>query len=138
MQLKFKKLKSNKKNKVVSPNEQSDEQKHEGKSGSVFLKKADQTEINDRIRAEIICINNFFRALEEEGDQTGTLTYKVEMTCSGCSGAVDRILKKLQGVDSYEISLESKSVVVKTSLPESDVTTAIKKSGKATELVSSE
>ncbi|KAJ1523088.1 Cytosolic copper metallochaperone, partial [Nowakowskiella sp. JEL0078] len=66
-----------------------------------------------------------------------TLTYTVEMTCSGCSGAVERILKKLPGVDSYDVLLEKKTVVVKTeSLAEEAVTTAIKKSGKETVLIS--
>ncbi|KAI8799917.1 metal homeostasis factor ATX1-like protein [Cladochytrium replicatum] len=67
-----------------------------------------------------------------------TLTYKVEMSCTGCSGAVDRILKKTEGVDSYEIKLDEKLVIVNTSaLSEEQVTAAIKKSGKETTFLSS-
>ncbi len=79
------------------------------------------------------------------------------MTCSGCSGAVERVLSKLQGkplplhtalivsrhrshtlllfawmqgVDSYDVSLESQSVVVRGSAPFDTVLEKIKKTGK--------
>ncbi|XP_075263723.1 uncharacterized protein LOC142355422 [Convolutriloba macropyga] len=38
---------------------------------------------------------------------------KVDMMCSGCTGAVERIIKKMDGVESYDINLEEKKVVVK-------------------------
>ncbi|KAI8802739.1 hypothetical protein BJ742DRAFT_777918 [Cladochytrium replicatum] len=66
-----------------------------------------------------------------------TLTYKVAMSCTGCSGAVDRILKKNEGVDSYEIKLDEKLVIVNTALSEEQVTAAITESGKETTFLSS-
>uniref|UniRef100_V5GT26 Putative ATX1-antioxidant protein and metal homeostasis factor n=2 Tax=Kalmanozyma brasiliensis (strain GHG001) TaxID=1365824 RepID=V5GT26_KALBG len=52
------------------------------------------------------------------------------MTCSGCSGAVSRVLSKLDGVDSYDVSLENQTVVVKGSAPYETVLEKIKKTGK--------
>ncbi|KAH6570190.1 hypothetical protein BASA82_001158 [Batrachochytrium salamandrivorans] len=62
-----------------------------------------------------------------------TYKFKVGMTCSGCSGAIDRILKKTEGVSSYDISLETQIVQVVTTLSQSDVLNIIKKSGKPVE-----
>ncbi|KIS67686.1 putative copper metallochaperone ATX1 [Mycosarcoma maydis] len=56
--------------------------------------------------------------------------FHVVMTCSGCSGAVSRVLGKLDGVDSYDVSLENQSVVVKGSAPFETVLEKIKKTGK--------
>lgn len=36
------------------------------------------------------------------------------MSCSGCSGAVERVLKRLDGVEKYDISLEGQTVDVET------------------------
>lgn len=58
----------------------------------------------------------------------------VEMACSGCSGAVERVLKKLEGVESYDISLEKQKVVVKGSLTPQQVLEAVSKTGKKTSL----
>lgn len=38
--------------------------------------------------------------------------FKVGMTCGGCSGAVTRILKKIEGVSDIDCNLESKAVKV--------------------------
>ncbi|KAI8824818.1 heavy metal-associated domain-containing protein [Fimicolochytrium jonesii] len=66
-----------------------------------------------------------------------TYTFKVGMTCSGCSGAVNRILSKTAGVNSFDISLENQTVIVKSdSLTQQEVFDAIKKSGKPVEPVS--
>ncbi|KAL2916370.1 Cytosolic copper metallochaperone [Polyrhizophydium stewartii] len=62
-----------------------------------------------------------------------TYSFKVGMTCSGCSGAVDRILSKTAGVSKYEISLENQTVVVHSTLSKDEVFEAIKKSGKPVE-----
>ncbi|KAI8470230.1 MAG: putative copper chaperone [Monoraphidium minutum] len=62
---------------------------------------------------------------------------KVEMACSGCSGAVERVLSKLAGVDSFDVSLEKQQVVVKGSAAPEVVVETVKKTGKKTELVSS-
>lgn len=56
--------------------------------------------------------------------------FEVVMTCSGCSGAVSRVLSKLDGVDSFDVSLENQSVVVKGSAPYETVLQKIKKTGK--------
>lgn len=56
--------------------------------------------------------------------------FDVTMSCSGCSGAVERVLKKLDNVDSYEVSLEKQSVDVVTSQPYETVYNTIAKTGK--------
>ncbi|KAG6357607.1 hypothetical protein INS49_013484 [Diaporthe citri] len=63
---------------------------------------------------------------------THTYKFNVSMSCSGCSGAVDRVLKKLEGVESYEVSLESQTatVVAKEDLPYEKVLSTIAKTGK--------
>ncbi|KAJ3190741.1 Cytosolic copper metallochaperone [Irineochytrium annulatum] len=60
--------------------------------------------------------------------------FKVGMTCGGCTGAVQRILSKTDGVESFDISLETQTVVVQSSkLSKEDVEAVIKKSGKTVE-----
>ncbi|KAJ6036052.1 Metal homeostasis factor ATX1 [Penicillium herquei] len=58
--------------------------------------------------------------------------FNVAMSCGGCSGAVERILKKLEGVKSYDVSLESQTATIATepSLSYDTVLAAIKKTGK--------
>ncbi|CCF50723.1 hypothetical protein NDA11_007646 [Ustilago hordei] len=56
--------------------------------------------------------------------------FEVIMTCSGCSGAVSKVLSKLDGVDSFDVSLENQTVVVKGSAPYQTVLEKIKKTGK--------
>ncbi|KAG1051644.1 hypothetical protein G6F43_006167 [Rhizopus delemar] len=58
-----------------------------------------------------------------------TYVFNVEMSCSGCSNAVERALKRL-GVDSVTSDLEKQEVVVVSDLPVEDVLAAIKKTGK--------
>ncbi|KAF9134709.1 Cytosolic copper metallochaperone [Mortierella sp. 14UC] len=59
-------------------------------------------------------------------------TYNVTMTCSGCSGAVTRVLSKLAGVESFDVSLETQKVTVKSdSLSEQEILEKIQKTGKA-------
>ena len=38
--------------------------------------------------------------------------FKVGMTCGGCSGAVTRILKKIEGVEDIDAIVETKEVKV--------------------------
>ncbi|KAI9335921.1 heavy metal-associated domain-containing protein [Obelidium mucronatum] len=65
-----------------------------------------------------------------------TYNFKVGMTCSGCSGAVNRILSKTAGVKSFDISLETQKVsVVADGLTQDQVFEAIKKSGKPVEVL---
>ncbi|KAL0946859.1 hypothetical protein HGRIS_013026 [Hohenbuehelia grisea] len=59
-----------------------------------------------------------------------TYKFDVKMTCSGCSGAVDRVLKKTEGVSSYDISLEKQEVIVKGSIPYEELLAKIQKTGK--------
>ncbi|RSL57111.1 hypothetical protein CEP53_006583 [Fusarium sp. AF-6] len=61
---------------------------------------------------------------------THTYEFNVTMSCGGCSGAIDRVLKKLDGVDSYEVSLENQTAKVVTALPYETVLTKIAKTGK--------
>ncbi|KAF9380161.1 Cytosolic copper metallochaperone [Podila verticillata] len=58
--------------------------------------------------------------------------YDVTMTCSGCSGAVTRVLTKLQGVDKFEVLLDTQKVTVDSAtLSEAEILAAIQKTGKA-------
>ncbi|RMZ91357.1 hypothetical protein DV736_g1411, partial [Chaetothyriales sp. CBS 134916] len=58
--------------------------------------------------------------------------FNVTMSCGGCSGAVERVLKKLDGVKSYNVSLENQTadVVAETGLTYEEVLEKIKKTGK--------
>ncbi|XP_075212104.1 antioxidant 1 copper chaperone [Lycorma delicatula] len=60
--------------------------------------------------------------------------FKVEMTCEGCSGAVDRVLSKLkgQGVEEVKIDLPGQLVHVTSTLPAEQLLDTIKKTGKNT------
>jgi len=78
-----------------------------------------------------------------------TYNFNITMTCGGCSGAVERVLKKLDGpkshalvltavltllpgVKSFDVSLDSQtaSVVTEPSLDYNTVLEKIKKTGK--------
>ena len=58
--------------------------------------------------------------------------FNVAMSCSGCSGAVNRVLNRLEGVKSVDISLENQAVDVSTdaSLDYDTVYNTIAKTGK--------
>ncbi|MCJ1374296.1 Cytosolic copper metallochaperone [Loxospora ochrophaea] len=58
--------------------------------------------------------------------------FNVSMSCGGCSGAVERVLKKLDGVKTYDVSLETQTadVVTEPSLEYEQVLEKIKKTGK--------
>ncbi|KAL6454217.1 ATX1 Metal homeostasis factor ATX1 [Candida maltosa Xu316] len=56
--------------------------------------------------------------------------FDVTMSCSGCSGAVERVLKKLDGVSSYDVSLEKQSVDITTTQSYDTVYNTIAKTGK--------
>ncbi|KAI9928510.1 hypothetical protein ASPWEDRAFT_105606 [Aspergillus wentii DTO 134E9] len=58
--------------------------------------------------------------------------FNVSMSCGGCSGAVDRVLKKLDGIKSYDVNLQSQTAVVvaEPSLSYDTVLATIKKTGK--------
>ncbi|TLD25177.1 hypothetical protein PspLS_06223 [Pyricularia sp. CBS 133598] len=65
-------------------------------------------------------------------DANHTYKFDITMTCGGCSGAVDRVLKKLDGVQSYEVSLENQNatVVAGPDLSYEKVLQTITKTGK--------
>ncbi|KAJ5370153.1 Metal homeostasis factor ATX1 [Penicillium cataractarum] len=58
--------------------------------------------------------------------------FNVTMTCGGCSGAVERILKRLEGVKTFDVSLESQTANITTepTVSYDTVLAAIKKTGK--------
>ncbi|KAL1730552.1 copper chaperone taha [Schizophyllum commune] len=61
-----------------------------------------------------------------------TYEFNVKMTCSGCSGAITRVLEKAKGngVNDYSVSLDTQEVIVKGTLPYEDVYAKIQKTGK--------
>ncbi|CAD7005681.1 copper transport protein ATOX1 [Ceratitis capitata] len=63
--------------------------------------------------------------------------FKVEMTCSGCANSVERVLNKLgaEKVEKINIDLDSKTVLVTSSLTADELLETIKKTGKATQYV---
>ncbi|OJI97698.1 hypothetical protein ASPVEDRAFT_305692 [Aspergillus versicolor CBS 583.65] len=65
-------------------------------------------------------------------DQEHQYKFNVSMSCGGCSGAVERVLKKLDGVKSFDVSLDSQtaSVVTDDTVPYETVLATIKKTGK--------
>eukprot|EP01135_Chromosphaera_perkinsii_P010002 Nk52_evm37s1992 gene=Nk52_evmTU37s1992 len=56
--------------------------------------------------------------------------FQVEMTCSGCSNAVNRVLGKLDGIDKVDIDLEKKTVRIEGSVPKDRLEEQLKKTGK--------
>ncbi|KAG0434269.1 hypothetical protein HPB47_019226 [Ixodes persulcatus] len=58
--------------------------------------------------------------------------FEVEMTCEGCSGAVQRVLGKLegQGVNKVEIDLPNKRVFIDSTLSSEKLLEVLKKAGK--------
>ncbi|XP_054713865.1 copper transport protein ATOX1-like [Uloborus diversus] len=58
--------------------------------------------------------------------------FSVEMTCEGCSGAVNRVLGKLKGsgVEDFSVDLSNKKVFITSSLPTEQLLDTLKKTGK--------
>ncbi|KAM3420786.1 hypothetical protein BST61_g4032 [Cercospora zeina] len=58
--------------------------------------------------------------------------FNVSMSCGGCSGAVERVLKKLDGVKEYNVSLETQTAEITTddTLSYAQVLEKISKTGK--------
>lgn len=61
-----------------------------------------------------------------------TYKFNVSMSCGGCSGAVNRVLGKLDGVKSYDVSLDTQTatIVAAPELTYETVLQTIKKTGK--------
>ncbi|XP_050672271.1 uncharacterized protein LOC126970428 [Leptidea sinapis] len=60
--------------------------------------------------------------------------FNVEMTCEGCSGAVERVLNRLkgQGVEDFNVSLPEQKVTVTATLSSDQLLEVISKTGKKT------
>lgn len=58
--------------------------------------------------------------------------FKVEMTCEGCSGAVQRILDRHvgKGVEKFDINLQARTVTIETTLTQDEITAILEKCGK--------
>ncbi|CAJ2511223.1 Uu.00g068480.m01.CDS01 [Anthostomella pinea] len=61
-----------------------------------------------------------------------TYKFNITMSCGGCSGAVNRVLGKLEGVKSYDVSLDKQEALVVTEpgLDYETVLQTIAKTGK--------
>ncbi|XP_015509663.1 copper transport protein ATOX1 [Neodiprion virginianus] len=57
--------------------------------------------------------------------------FNVEMTCSGCSGAVERVLGNKAGIENVKIDLPGKKVFVTTPLSSDEILGYLKKTGKS-------
>lgn len=55
------------------------------------------------------------------------------MMCNGCTGAVERILAKTPGVESYTVDLDSQKVTARGTAEPQAVFDAVAKCGKKTE-----
>ena len=64
---------------------------------------------------------------------TNTVVLKVAMMCTGCSGAVERVLGKMEGVQSFDVNLETQKVTVVGTVTLDEVMAKIAKTGKAVE-----
>ncbi|KAG5341140.1 ATOX1 protein, partial [Acromyrmex charruanus] len=56
--------------------------------------------------------------------------FNVEMTCEGCSTAVQNVLRKKAGIDDIKIDLPEKKVFVTTALNSNEILETLKKTGK--------
>jgi len=71
----------------------------------------------------------------DEEDELATLKYSVAMTCGGCERAVNSVLTKTVGVSKVSIDLPRKEVVVEGTATRDEVEAALKKTGKAYQLI---
>ncbi|KAL8159722.1 hypothetical protein V2J09_001259 [Rumex salicifolius] len=61
-----------------------------------------------------------------------TVVLKVAMSCSGCSGAVQRALGKMEGVESFDVNLKEQKVTVTGNVQPEAVFETVSKTGKKT------
>ncbi|XP_047316197.1 copper transport protein ATX1-like [Impatiens glandulifera] len=61
-----------------------------------------------------------------------TVVLKVAMSCEGCSGAVKRVLGKMEGVESFDIDMKEQKVTVKGNVKPDAVFQTVSKTGKKT------
>ncbi|KAG0484967.1 hypothetical protein HPP92_008816 [Vanilla planifolia] len=62
-----------------------------------------------------------------------TVVLKVQMSCEGCSGAVKRVLSKMEGVESFDVDLKEQKVTVKGNVNPEEVLQTVSRTGKKTE-----
>ncbi|KAA0874251.1 heavy-metal-associated domain-containing protein, partial [Enterobacter hormaechei] len=61
-----------------------------------------------------------------------TVVLEVKMSCKGCSGAVTRVLEKMEGVESFDIDMKQQKVTVKGNVKPEQVFETVSKTGKKT------
>ncbi|KAJ4905124.1 Copper transport protein CCH [Raphanus sativus] len=61
-----------------------------------------------------------------------TVVLKVGMSCQGCVGAVNRVLGKMEGVESFDIDIKEQKVTVKGKVEPEGVFQTVSKTGKKT------
>ncbi|XP_009139112.1 copper transport protein CCH isoform X2 [Brassica rapa] len=61
-----------------------------------------------------------------------TVVLKVGMSCQGCVGAVNRVLGKMEGVESFDIDIKEQKVTVKGRVEPEAVFQTVSKTGKKT------
>ncbi|CAN8268024.1 unnamed protein product [Cochlearia groenlandica] len=61
-----------------------------------------------------------------------TVVLKVGMSCQGCVGAVNRVLAKMEGVESFDIDIKEQKVTVKGNVEPEAVFQTVSKTGKKT------
>ncbi|CAN1258419.1 Copper transport protein ATX1 [Linum perenne] len=61
-----------------------------------------------------------------------TVVLRVAMSCEGCSGAVKRVLTKMEGVESFDIDMKEQKVTVKGNVKPDAVLQTVSKTGKKT------
>ncbi|KAL8166750.1 hypothetical protein V2J09_008249 [Rumex salicifolius] len=61
-----------------------------------------------------------------------TVVLKVGMSCQGCVGAVQRVLGKMEGVESFDIDIKEQKVTVKGTVQPEAVFQTVSKTGKKT------
>ncbi|CAH8358527.1 unnamed protein product [Eruca vesicaria subsp. sativa] len=61
-----------------------------------------------------------------------TVVLKVGMSCQGCVGAVNRVLGKMEGVESFDIDIKEQKVTVKGKVDPEAVFQTVSKTGKKT------
>ncbi|XP_012288194.1 copper transport protein ATOX1 isoform X2 [Orussus abietinus] len=60
---------------------------------------------------------------------TQTYVFDVEMTCEGCSNAVQKVLCNKAGIDNVTVDLPGKKVLVTSTLSSDEILSYIKKTG---------
>ncbi|CAI5755614.1 unnamed protein product [Candida verbasci] len=56
--------------------------------------------------------------------------FDVSMSCSGCSGAIERVLSKTDGISKFDVSLDQQTVDVITTNDYDTIYNKIAKTGK--------